>query len=698
MKKVISYGFATCIALSFTLLSTSCKQQEDDAVKYKGEVDFADFDTTVKPQDNFYQYVNGTWLKNNPIPPSEAAWGSFNVLNDSVVARLKKILVVAANDKNAQAGSIEQKVGDLYACMMDSAKLNSEGIKPLQDEFNKINSISDNKSLWAEAARLMKMGPDVMFSFGVGQDAKISTKEICQVGQGGITLPSKEYYTLDNPMMQMLRAKYIEYATQMFQQMGESADAAAKDAQTVMKIETQLADSSMGRIEERDINAQYNKMPMSKLEEMTPNIDWATCLNVFGLKSIDTIIVAQPIFMRGLSDMMKTVPLDDWKTYLRFHLLSSESSKLSDTLAMISFDFWGKTFQGLKERQPRWKRSVEGTSHSLGQLLGQLYVKQYFSSEAKEKVHQMVENIIAAYKERINQVSWMSPETKKYALAKLDKIMLKLCYPDKWKDYSGLQIKRDAWVLNSFRLNEFEFNYDLNKLGKPVDRTEWGMSPQTINAYYNPSMNEIVFPAAIMQPPFFDPNRDDAMNYGAMGAVIGHELTHGFDDQGSQFDAQGNLHKWWTNEDSTRFHNKLQVLINQFDNYIIDSMHVQGRLTIGENTADFGGLTIAYQALQNNLKQHPEGMVDGFTPDQRFFIAWAQAWRENIRPAYQKQLITTNPHSPTIFRANGPLSNMPAFYNAFSPEANKDVKGFKGFQIKPGDGMYRPDSSRAVIW
>lgn len=698
MRKVHVYVPVICATLGLSLLSTSCKH-ESDAEKYKGEVGLANFDTTAKPQDNFYQYVNGNWLKNNPIPASEAAWGSFNVLNDSIVGRLRKLLETAANNKNATPGSAEQKIGDLYACMMDSVNLNAKGITPLNDEFAKINAISDNKSFWTEAAHLMKIGPDVMFGFGVEQDAKISSKEVCTIGQGGMTLPAKDYYILDIPMMKMLRGKFLEYSTALFQQMGESADASAKDAQKVLDIETQMANASMSRIEERDVSAQYNKMPMTELVKMTPNIDWDAFMQVFGIKSIDTIIVAQPAFMKQLNEMTKSVSMDDWKTYMRFHLLSSEASKLSDTLAKISFNFWGRTFRGAKEMQPRWKRSVEATSGALGQLLGQLYVAKYFSPEAKAKVNEMVTNIIKAYKDRINNLSWMNAETKKYAIAKLDKITLKLCYPDKWKDYSALEIKRDSWVLNSFRINEFEANYDISKLGKPVDRTEWGMSPQTVNAYYNPSMNEIVFPAAIMQPPFFDPNRDDAMNYGAMGAVIGHELTHGFDDQGCQFDAEGNMHEWWTKDDSVRFHNKLHVLIKQFNNYSIDSMNVKGELTIGENTADFGGLTIAYAALENDLKEHPEGVVDGFTPEQRFFIAWAQAWRQNIRPDYQKQLITTNPHSPNIFRANGPLSNMPEFYKAFSVSAGHEHNGdFKGFDIKPGDGMYRPDSARASIW
>jgi putative endopeptidase len=683
MKKTIYYLASFCISI-FAILFGACNNKANDAEKYKGEVHLSNFDTTVKSQQDFYNYVNGTWRKKNPVPATEAAWGSFNLLQDSVVHHLRKIMEATVADKNAPSGSTEQKVGDLYATMMDSVKLNKEGISPLKDELARIDSISDMKSLWKNAAHLMVIGPDVMFGFSVGQDAKISIKEACQVGQGGLTLPSKEYYTEDNPMMKNLRAKYIVYATKMLEQLGRDSATAAADARTVLAIETRLAEVSMDQIQLRNVDAQYNKMPMTQLEKMTPNIDWAICLAVFGINSVDTVIVAQPAFMSGLSNIVKAVPLKDWKTYLSFHLLREAASKMSDTIAQINFDFWGKTLSGLKERQPRWKRSVESTSGELGMPVGQLYVKEYFSPGAKARVYSMVKNIIEAYKQRINNVTWMSPATKRYALAKLDKIMLKLCYPDKWKDYSSLQIKRDNWVANSYRISEFEFHYDMNKLGKPVDLTEWGMSPQTVNAYYNPSMNEIVFPAAFLQPPFFDSTRDNAMNYGSIGAVIGHELTHGFDDQGSEFDSYGNLHKWWTAEDSTRFHNKLQVLIEQFDNYVIDSIHVRGKLTVGENTADLGGITIAYQALQNDLKNNPEGVVDGFTPEQRFFISFAQAWCENIRPDYQRELITTDPHSPSVLRTNGPLSNMIEFYRAFN--------------VKKGDAMYRDSTARASIW
>lgn len=686
MKKIVICFLGAAFIFGIVFFNSGFKK---DLAGYilrmpKGEIDLASFDKSVKPQDDFYHYVNGTWLKNNPVPAAEAAWGSFNLVADSNTAHLRKILEDVSTNKNTKPESTEQKVGDYFALIMDSNKLNKDGITPLKEEFDRINAISDNKSLWREAAHLMIIGPDVMFGMGVSQDQKISTKEICQFGQGGTSLPTKDYYLDTSRRMRMIRDGYVNYVKQVFEQMNESPDAADKDSKKVLDIETQLAKVSMSRVELRNIRAQYNKMLLTDLEKMSPDIDWGTCLEVLNLKSIDTVIVNQPLFMKGLNEMVKSVSLDDWKVYLRYHLLHSEAGKLSDTLTKISFNFWGKTLSGIREMQPRWKRAVNATSGALGQLLGQLYVAKYFSPEAKAKVNEMVGNIIAAYKERINQLAWMSPETKKTALAKLDKIMLKLCYPDKWRDYSTLHIKRDAYVLNSFRINEWNYNYDINKLGKPVDRTEWGMSPQTVNAYYNPALNEIVFPAGIMQPPFFDPKHDNALNYGAMGGVIGHELTHGFDDQGSQFDAEGNLHKWWTNEDSTRYSNRLRVLKNQFSKYEIDSAKVNGELTIGENTADLGGLTIAYYALQNDLKKHPEGIVDGFTPEQRFFIAWAQGWKMNIRPAYARQLVNVDPHSPAMYRVLGPMSDMTEFYKAFN--------------VKPGDAMYRPDSLRAVIW
>jgi putative endopeptidase len=682
MKKHAS--ITAVLILGVCLLTISC-HRGTPAATASGEINLADFDTTVLPGNNFFEYVNGTWLKKNPIPASEAVWGSFNTVYDfNIIPHLYDLLKAAAADKNKAVGSAEQKAGDYFSLIMDSNKLNKEGISPLNSVLAEINSISDNKSLWSVSASLMKMGVNAMFRFGVGQDDKYSSKEICNLGQGGMLLPAKDYYTDNSDRGKMIRERFTTFETQLLEQLGETQDAARKDAEKVLIMESELAISAMSPSEERDVHAVYNKKTMKELEDETPGIDWQICLDTFGLKSVDSILVAQPEFMKKLSDLVKQYSTDDWKTYLRVHLLAATAGKLSDTLAAISFNFWDKTFRGVKVMKPRWKRAVEATSGALGEIVGQLYVAKYFSAATKEKVRVMVGNIISAYKDRINNLTWMSPDTKKYAIEKLDKITLKLCYPDKWRDYSALHIMNDAYVLNAFRVNEFNFNYEMNKLGKPVDRTEWDMSPQTVNAYYEPTRNEIVFPAGILQPPFFDTTRDDAMNYGAIGAVIGHELTHGFDDQGNQYDADGNMRKWWTNSDSSHYFSKLKLVIDQFNNYEIDSAHVKGDLTIGENTADLGGITIAYEALEKDLKVHPEGIVEGFTPEQRFFIAFAQVWRQNARPSYIRMLIKTNPHSPPMFRVLGPLSNMKEFYQAFN--------------VKPGEAMYRPDSLRAVIW
>jgi len=677
MKKLFFYSSLASIGLVIALAFPSCKEPD----KLPANIDKANFDTTVKPQQDFYEYVNGNWLKNNPIPASESSWGSFRILRDSTTTRLRKLLTQVSSQQG-QPGSLEQKLGDYYSCATDSVGETKAGISPLAGEFARIDAVNSPASFWGETAHLQNIGIGVVFGAGIEPDDKLSDKEAFTFGQGGLSLPNKNYYF--DPRFEPIRSAFIDYATKMFMQMHENADQAGKDAQKIMALETALAQVSMSPIEERDVHAVYNKMPYSSFTKMTGTVDMKTCMDTFGVKGVDTVIVRQPKFFASLDSISKAYSLDDWKTYLKFHLLRSTASMLGDTLSGINFDFYGKMLSGARVMRPLWKRAVDATSGSMGELLGQLYVKTYFSPEAKQKVYDMVHHIIAAYRERLNDASWMDTATRRAAMAKLDKVTLKLCYPDKWRDYSALQIKKDAWVLNSFRVNQFETNYNFSKFGKPVDKTEWGMSPQTVNAYYNPTANEIVFPAAIMQLPFYDANRDVAMNYGGMGAVIGHEMTHGFDDQGCEYDASGNMHKWWTAKDSANYHSRLKVLINQFNNYTIDSVHVQGELTIGENTADLGGLTIAYYALQNEMKEHPESVKDGFTPEQRLFISWEQVWRGNNRPQSIKLQVQNDPHSPNMFRAVGPPSDMKEFYEAFN--------------VKQGDGMYRDSASRAVIW
>ncbi len=682
MKKILHISFA-CLIAGISFLISSCNHNQGTPDTLPTKITKADFDTTTKPQQDFYQYVNGTWCKNTPIPSDQSAWGSFSILYYNVLDQLKSVLQDAAAQK-AEPGSIEQKLGDYYSVALDSDKATKDGIHPLDEELAKIDGIKNMPSFWSETARLMKMGPDIMFSFDVEADQKISTKEACTFGQGGMSLPNRDYYLDTSKDMQQIRGKFMAYLKTIFVQLKEKDKQAEDDAGKVMAIETALAKGSMSPIEERDVHALYNKMTYSQFIASCPTVDIKTCFDSVGLHNVDTVIVIMPKFFVKLDSVVKNTSVDNWKVYLKYHLVNHFANKLGDTLEMISFNFWNKVFGGESQREPSWKRALESTSGSMGELVGQLYVKKYFSPEAKQKVYDMVQHLIAAYKDRINNLDWMDPATKKAAIDKLDKVTLKLCYPDKWRDYSKLVLKRDAWALNSMRVNEFEVAYNVSKYGKPVDRTEWGMSPQTVNAQYDPTKNDITFPAAILQPPFFDPNRDVAMNYGAIGAIIGHEMTHGFDDQGSQYDAAGNMIKWWTLKDSVNYFKHLGVLIRQFDSYVIDSVHVQGKLTLGENTADLGGLTIAYYAFQNEMKEHPEEVKDGFTPEQRFFISFGQSWRYNKRPEAIKSQVQNDPHSPEVFRANGPTSDMKEFYSAFN--------------VKPGDKMYRSDSTRVVIW
>jgi len=671
--------------ITFTSCGGDAKKEESSAAKNTG-IDIANIDSTAKPTDDFYQFVNGTWIKNNAIPESESRWGSFNELEKLNKAKLLTILQDASADKTAKAGSNTQKIGDFFSVAMDSVKLNKDAITPLNDEFAAIENVKTSEDLIKEVAHLHTIGVGAMFGGYIGQDPKISSQYVTQLGQGGISLPDRDYYTNKDERTLGIQKAYKSHLVNMFVLLGDKKDVAEKNAKTVYDIETNFAKSSMTNIEMRDPVKQYNKKSFKLLAEMTPNFNWQTYFEAIGLKAVDTVIVAQPEFFKQFNASLKSVSINDWKTYLRWGLIDGMASKLSDNFVNEHFDFYGKKLLGNPALKPRWKRALEATDGSLGDALGQIFVEKHFTQESKNRVGEMVKNLIAAYRVRIASRDWMSEETKKAANLKLDKVMLKLGYPDKWKDYSTLDIKRDSYVQNYMRANVYLFKEMADKLGKPVDRTEWGMTTPTINAYYNPSMNEIVFPAGIMQPVFFNPDADDAVNYGSMGAIIGHELTHGFDDQGAQFDADGNLKNWWTEKDKSNFKMKTDILVSQFNNYIaIDSMHVRGELTLGENIADLGGLTISYYAFKKSLEGKPAPeKIDGFTAEQRFFLAWAQGWRGNMRAEYLKNMVQTNPHSPGNFRVNGPPSNMQEFYDAFG--------------VKEGDKMYRPKAERAEIW
>jgi putative endopeptidase len=647
-------------------------------------INLANMDKSVDPRDDFYQFSNGTWLKNTKIPAQESMWGSFNELADRNNDNLKKILEECAADKNAKPGSNKQKIGDFYRSGMDTVKLEKEGFSPLASMIASINKIAAKADLFKVLAEFHSKGISGVFTFAVDADQKNSNANTIYFAQSRLGLPDKMYYT--DAKYLSIRTAYKKHVENMFALLGDKADLAAKDAEIIFTIESQLADASMGRIELRDPDKQYNKFTKDEFFKKQANLDFNLYLSSASItKPFTEVIIMQPLFFDKLNQMATGVSIADWKVYLQWCLIHEAAPYLSNAFVKENFSFYGTTLQGAKEMKPRWKRVLRTTDGGVGEALGQLFVEKYFDAESKKKVNEMVDNLFTAFKERINTRTWMSDVTKKKALEKLSTIIRKLGYPDKWKDYSTLNIKNDAYIDNVFRAEHFAFVEMINKIGKPVDKTEWGMTPPTVNAYYNPSYNEIVFPAGIMQPPFFNAKSDDAANYGVMGAVIGHELTHGFDDQGAKYDAAGNLNDWWTPEDMKNFEAHTAVVRQQFDGYIaIDTLHVSGELTLGENIADLGGLTMSYYAYEHSLKGKKSPVIDGFTGEQRFFIAWAQGWKVLARPEALKQMIATNPHSPGNFRANGPMSNMKEFYDAFG--------------VKENNKMYRPADKRAEVW
>jgi putative endopeptidase len=680
MKKQ-TLAAAAIIASTLFMQACSTKTNNDSAFK---AIDPANMDTTVRAQDDFYHYANGMWIKNNPIPGSEVRWGAFNVLQDNSYKKLK-VLLEEASAANAKKGTNEQKVGDFFATAMDSAAIEKQGLSTLTDELNLVSGIKTKDDVLAVAAQLQRKALAPMFTFYVYQDQKNSSVYIPYVDQGGLTLPDRDYYVNNDARSKEIRTAFVSHLEKMFTLMGDEASAAKANAQTIVRLETRLAKASKTRVELRDPQANYNKMTVAEVNKITPNIDWAKHFDRLKLAKSESFIVGQPKFLAELDKMIATENIDAWKTYLRWHLVASLADNLNNAFVQESFSFNGKVMNGAKEMKPRWKRVLGDIDNAMGEALGEVYVKKYFSDDAKKRCLEMVNNMQAVYRERIQKLDWMTDSTKTQAIAKLDVFITKIGYPDKFKDYSKLEIDRSSYARNVLKANEFAFDQMINKLGKPVDKTEWGMSPYTVNAYYNPTINEIVFPAGILQFPFFDPQADDAVNYGGIGAVIGHEMTHGFDDQGCQYDKEGNLKNWWTPTDEKRFKEKTTVLVNQYNAYtVLDTVHVNGELTLGENIADLGGISIAYDAFKRTAQGKANEKMNGFTADQRFFFGWAQVWRQNITKENLMQRIITDPHSPGQFRSNGPLSNMVEFYEAFG--------------VKEGDKMWRPETERLKVW
>ncbi len=676
----------TFLAGMALLAMASCQQKnEGEGKQARKLLDPANMDTTVKPGNNFFEYANGTWLKNNPIPSTETRWGSFNELQENNYAALHTLLNDAAANKNAAAGSAEQKVGDMYRSGMDSTGIEKAGITPLNDMFARIDAIQDVNGLVNEITREHTEGMGQVFGFYVSPDDKNVTKEISQFFQGGLGLPDRDYYFNKDERSTKIRDAYKKYLVDMLKLMGEDEATATKDAADIYNLEEKLAGASMTRVEMRDPYKLYNKFSIDGLNKLTPGTDWHNVMQNMKIGNQDSVIVGMPQFFAEVNKQLKATPLDVWKKYLKFHTVNDMAPYLSSNFDNLRFDFYGKTVRGQQEQKPRWKRVLNVVDGSVGELLGQMYVDKYFKPEAKQRMLELVNNLQSTYADRIQRLDWMSEATKQKALAKLNAFMKKIGYPDKWRDYSKLTIVPDNYAKNIIASSAFDYDYMINKLGRPVDKTEWQMTPPTVNAYYNPAFNEIVFPAGILQYPFFDQDADDAVNYGGIGAVIGHEMTHGFDDQGRQYDANGNLNDWWTKEDAEKFMAKAKVVSNQFDSYtVLDSVHVNGDLTMGENLADLGGLAISYEAFKKTKQGQGNDKIDGFTPDQRFFLSWAQVWRANTRDEELFNRIKTDPHSPNLWRCNGPLSNMPQFYAAFN--------------VQPGDKMYRPDSLRAKVW
>ena len=676
----------TLLAGAALVAMASCQQPGGTATTSTQKfIDPANMDTTVHPGDNFFMYANGAWLKTNPVPGDQTRWGSFNILAENNLKALHTILDSAAGVKNAPAGSTVQKVGDFYRTGMDSVAIEKAGIEPLKATLARIDAVKDVNGLLAEIALEHAEGGGAVFGFGVSPDDKMVTKEICQFGQGGLGMPGREYYYDKDENTAKVREAYQQYIPHMLTMMGEDSTAAKKDAAEIYKLELALASGSLTRVESRDPIKLYNKFDLDGFTKITPGIDWKVMMAGLKVTGQDSVLVGMPKFFTEFAKQVKATPLETWKKYLKFHLVNDMSPYLSSNFDKAHFDFYGTEMRGQKVQSARWKRVLRTVDGSIGELLGQLYVDKYFKPEAKKRMMELLNNLQAAYAERIQNLDWMSAETKKLALTKLNAIMKKIGYPDTWKDYSSVTIVNNDYVKNIMVTSQWEYNYELNKLGKPVDRKEWGMTPPTVNAYYNPAFNEIVFPAGILQFPFFDANADDAVNYGGIGAVIGHEITHGFDDQGRLYNAEGNLANWWTSQDSANFMNKANVVVLQFDQIVvIDTCHANGHLTEGENLADLGGINIAYEAFKKTEEGKSDKKIDGFTPDQRFFLSWAQVWRANTTPKELASRLKTDPHSPSELRCNVPVSNVAAWY--------------KAFDIKPTDKMYRAEKDRARVW
>ncbi len=671
------------LLLTLGLVASALVAAGPETAKTKPGVDPINLDTSAKACEDFYQFANGGWLKAHTLPADKSRYGAFEEVADFNRDVLRRILAETSQRKDWKPGSVEQKVADFYASGMGESAIEKRGIQPLKPYLARIAALKESKELPAFLAQWHNEGLGGGFGFYVGQDAKNSTRYMASLGQGGTGLPDRDYYLKDDARSKGIREKYEGHVARMFELLGEKPAQAKADAATVLALETRLAQAQWSRVELRDPVKRYNKRTPDQVQAEAPGFDWKA---YFAARSgkVEDLNLSTPSFFQAFAKLSQEVPVAQWRTYLRWHLVSGTASQLPKAFGDEAFAFNGKVLNGVPAQEERWKRIQAATDRTVGEALGQLYVAKAFSPEAKKKVLEMVENLRAALKERIVGLDWMGEETKQQAIRKLEAFGVKMGYPDKWKTYA-FAVKRDDYFGNVRRASAWRVKENLAKLGKAIDRTEWGMTPPTVNAYYSPTMNEIAFPAGILQPPFFDPKADDAVNYGAIGWVIGHEMTHGFDDSGSQFDADGNLKNWWTEADKKAYQSRTDLIVKQYDAYEpLPGEHVNGKLTVGENIADLGGLKIAFAAWKKSLGGKPAPAIDGFTGEQRFFLGAAQVWRNHIRPEALSMRLKTDPHSPGRQRVIGPLSNLPEFYEAFG--------------CGEGSPMMRPAAERPAIW
>lgn len=655
--------------------------KEKEAELHSGVI-LKNMDTLAKPGDNFHYYVNGGWIKKTAIPADKSTYGITEMLDDKANEDVKAIIEEAAKGK-FEDGSNEQKIGDFYNAYINMNDRDAKGVKPLLDEFKKIDAIKtydDLSAYFGESGRSGQMSP---IAVGVTEDFKDPTKYMLYTWQSGIGLPEREYYFLTDAKSADIRKKYVAHIAKMMELAG--LPEVASQASAIMALETAIAAQHMKKEDTRNMVKLYNKYAVADLPKLAGALNWTLMLEKAGVKKQDSVVVTQVDFVKSLDGILRKTSIDMWKHYLKWGAVDNGASYLNSALDKQNFEFFGKVLDGRQEQQPLWRRGVREVNSALGEVVGEVYVKKHFSPEAKKRMTELVDNLLLAYEESIKNLDWMTPQTKKEALKKLKKFTAKIGYPDKWRDYSKLKIVKGDLYGNAMRAVAFEYDRQINKLGKPVDRTEWGMTPQTVNAYYNPPLNEVVFPAAILQPPFFDLNAEDAINYGGIGAVIGHEIGHGFDDQGSTFDGDGVMRDWWTPQDLAAFKERTSALVSQYNEYkVFPDLNVNGAFTLGENIGDLGGLSIALKAYKMSLKGKKSPVMDGFTGEQRVFIGWAQSWLSKEREEFLRNQIASDPHSPAIFRVNGIVRNIPEFYEAFN--------------VKPGDSLYLAPEKRVKIW